>query len=200
MKKKEIEKLKELNKVFKKSSPAMKRVIIAQDVIAQLKAKKFIAIPGQYLKIVTKESEYSLEGYFRLKLDEEPTELQKIIQTPNIQCNVCAIGSCFSSLINIKDNFELNTNNSYEITDNENNNGMTEELEKYFSLEQLKMMEIAFECWDIPYYVINYFEQNDIEYLMNYSEKFGKKYKKANNRLIAIMQNIIKNNGEFVPF
>jgi hypothetical protein len=64
-------------------------------------------------------------------------------------------------------------------------------LTSYFSPEQIGLIELAFERGDGWYPADTTDDDNAVE--------FGERYQYNTNRMKAIMQNIINNNGTFVP-
>lgn len=126
------EEIVKLNRKFNKAKPFEKRMIIAQDVINQLKIGKYESIPGNYCKF----NKILKKG-----------DLQKNLLRESVSCKVCAIGGMFTSSIRINDKFKLKWDD-ISISDA----FMRPELEKYFSKEQLLKIEEAYEGWDNGYF------------------------------------------------
>jgi hypothetical protein len=158
------------NRAFAAMPAAKKRVTIAKDVIAWLDLKKLIPTAGTYLETVatTKVNGYS--------------------------CNACAVGAMFACQVErtpkltleVADYSEYHVDDAAEVaTRNYCNAGMRETLGKFFSREQLGLIESAFECMAF----------DDAEA----AEKFGRRYHTEARRMRAIMENIVANGGEFVP-
>ena len=192
-----------INKEFTEASVEMKRVIIAKDVIKQIIANKFKAETGKYMRFTYDGISMFPDSIFRNLVEikgRKECELQEIIQDENIKCRVCALGSCFLSLINLNDNYKLNEDISYILSGVERTqHEIAKVLSPYFSISQLRLMENTFEANDLPGYIRHdCIELNGIE-LTDKAMNFGSVYIKDNDRLIAIMQNIIDNNGEFKP-
>ena len=197
--------IKKWNNYFNGLSPEEKRVAIAKDVIAQLKAEKIQACSGVYIDIedVPNDGNISLQKYL-----------------PETQCEVCALGALFHSHI------KYNNKVSYKDYLNEStSNLIVEKLQNYFSFEQMSMIEYAFEgfnygiCDDEPDYydllgigtypidkdrrekvpkdfVIKLQESH--EYFLHLNTN-NTNNKRSTFRLYQIMMNIIRNNGTFVP-
>ncbi len=163
------------NKDFKKLSKAEKRVAIAKDVIAALKAKKYIAETGDYLDI-----NYSSDNY-------DSNINQELLCSNDITCKVCAVGALFTSKVIISNNFDSDYVPSDDV--------MRDELSAYFSKNQLYLIEAAFEGWETDEYskseIILTLKNND-------HMRFHRDYD-TNDRMIAIMNNIVKNKGTFKP-
>lgn len=168
------------------TTKAEKRVAIAKDVIKQLELKKLVATPGTYFSISQRVAE-KLKPTAQLQ-----KELKKIPK-----CEVCALGACFVSAVRKfndltvqevelgKYNDELGLYTSSDL----GRDGTTDKLNEFFEPEQLNRIEQAFEGWDRSVY------HND-EYG---TVAFYAKYPNATRRMKAIMQNIIRNKGEFIP-
>lgn len=97
-------------------------------------------------------------------------------------CKACALGSMFVGLTTrVKD---------LSVKGHQCRSHITEDLSKYFSDIQLDMVESAFE-------------QREMGWAHSYktrpAKEFGNKYSDSDDRLRAIMQNIIDNNGTFKP-
>lgn len=179
--------IKKRNSIFDNASPEQKRVMIAQDVLDQIKAKRYIAKSGtwvdpQYNRNVSVKNTDSVQKLFADNVIEK--------------CDVCALGGMFMSCTNLNNNVSVKTLNNINGYNNvglgdriKKNTKLPNELNRIFSKDQLTLIEIYFEGgsgWflsdDDDPHVFNFFEQ-----------------KTATQRLVAIMKNIIKNNGTFVP-
>lgn len=184
-----MNKIKKLNKKiiasnseFKKMTQDEKRVRIAKDVLASLKANKIIATPGSYCD-VNSNNYKSLEN----------KSFQKLLLKENeVSCEVCAIGSLFVSLVSRENDFRFKSNQLISggteavlgIKD------MIKKLHPLFTKKQLFLMELVFEGDDIN----NKFKDKT-------EEKAYQIYKKFNTyeeRLKYIMKNVIKNKGKFI--
>lgn len=173
-----------LNKKFSRMSPAEKRVCVARDVLAQLKAKKILAKSRLWARRHDSHNELLSEGDA-----DESTELRDVL--PKIeQCDACALGSIFLCAVNRADKLTVGDAGGGRY-------GLTiffsyidTYLEKFFSAGQLRLIEIAYECGrgqfnaDTPEQVT----------AANCYKGLG-----LEERMGAIMKNIIKNKGQFVP-
>lgn len=162
------------NKAFNKLSKPEKRVAIAKDVIIALKAKKYIAKSGDYLNLNSKSG----KDLFGVNINQE------LLCSDDVTCTVCAIGAMFTSKVAISNNFD-----DYRPSDNE----MRSHLSKYFSMPQLHLIESAFEGWEKGSTSISGNIPNDNHMI------FEEKYPNDNDRMIAIMENIVENKGTFKP-
>jgi hypothetical protein len=176
------------------------RVQIAKDVIAQLDDKRAIASPGAYLKFI--------DNIFMP--EDRRTELQDVIKDK--RCEVCAVGALFVSAIDQYDNYNVeNCKNTYGgLIIGVYGFSMFSYLKKYFSAIQLSMIESAFEGVSTSTAI-----SNDIKYdeygepsseskaLMAKIDMAVDSYEAsifpAEGRMRAIMNNIINNNGMFIP-
>lgn len=185
------EKIKARNIAFEKMSPAQKRVAIAEDVIASLRAKKYTADSGTYCDIYIKEDIESAPVKRGAKV-----ELQEILLSDKIEaCNVCAIGSMFASRVAVGDSFKVNAANckSGGYLDLNNSSQLIKTLDGIFTTEELRYIEYAFEGQDIKHK----FNKKPEEFHAKV-DKFYYKYEDDDNkRLTVIMKNIIKNEGTF---
>jgi hypothetical protein len=75
-----------------KLTPAQKRVLIAKDVIAQLRAKTLKAERGTYVAIIPKQGKY--ENVFKTS-DVGNVDVSDVLKKRVKRCNVCAVGSVF---------------------------------------------------------------------------------------------------------
>jgi hypothetical protein len=183
-----------MSKKFADMTPKNKRIAIAKDVLTQLAAKKLRAAHGIYLEVVA-DGEFTAE---------------EMLRKP---CTVCALGGLFVACTNKvpseinSDELGLSTDNYDGFTEtvlNGDSDSMKPRMQAYFTREQLRLIEHAFEKR-----VIETVDENNDEYteleLAEYWEKnsramkFKPKVVSPNNRLKAIMENVIENNGTFVP-
>ena len=163
------------NKVFAKLSPADKRVAIATDVILQLRAGKFNAQQGVYAS---------------LGRELTNTELKKDASEvfTNKSCTVCGIGGLFVSAVCNADNLPVSQVELFNIREaSVSGEAAYDYLVQFFDEDQLKLIETAFEQRDD-------FGADDYEALL-----FGEDVEDDEDRLRLIMENIIVNNGTFVP-
>lgn len=166
------------NAKFELADAAKKRVIIAKDVIMRLKTENLVAETGILVGLVSDNAtfENSLKNFLNADIES---------------CEVCAKGALFCSLIGRINKFSIKDINSE--SGNDESNKIHKELKKYFSIEQLDLIEIAFEG-------DSYLGTQLDDDIIDAAQDFYYEYEDdSNNRLIAICENIIKNKGEFKP-
>lgn len=166
-----------------RKTKAEKRVEIAKDVIAQLKAEKFNAKTGTYVGL-----DEDIDGTKELQ-----TELKKVKQ-----CTVCALGALFLSDVRKNDackgvDVDLGSGNDVDGFASRyiDEHRMRDRLGKLFSRKQMALIECAFELGMDPQGLLK-----DDEY--ERAARFGEKFDTSRDRLVGIMRNIIKNEGTFV--
>jgi hypothetical protein len=175
--------LKKDNAKFKKLTRAKQRVAIAQDVIAQVRAKKFVADSTYF--------DWGAQGTEVLcnTLEEaEEAELDASECISQVKCSVCGIGSLFLSGIRKNDKLSINKflNHDWEMRDM-----AVEYLGKWFDSNQLDLVE-------------DFYERNGDQCDTDgwtHEESSSPIYREDNNnkRLVMIMENIISNSGRFNP-
>lgn len=176
------------NAKFKKLGKKAKRVAIAKDVIKQIEAKRLVPESGMgYLQ----PRDYNLD------LDEfnvsTTVDLQIGAVLAGQTCDVCALGALFMSTIDIRDKATCESLTIEHPADIDQEDIHTY-LEDIFSKEQLYLIEDAFES-----YGNSYEEDYEVVDITDRACNFGLKYSKADKRLVAIMKNIILNEGTFKP-
>jgi hypothetical protein len=173
----------------KKLTKTEMRVAIAKDVIAQIKAKKYNPTQGTWVDDENQSYEQWLYDNARdCKVDVRD-------YTNNIKkCNVCALGSLFVSAVNKYNNvygtyWSLSSGEVFNTNETRNYNPLL----RYFTIKQIRLIEYTFEggmgavCFD------------DDHPMVNKAYAFYSRYPDSKDRLLAIMKNIVKNNGTFKP-
>jgi hypothetical protein len=160
-------------------------VKVAKDIIKQIDLKVIKPIEGVYVE--------DLNGAKACEVAQlsDSKKQAKVLQK---ECEACALGSMFLSLVKIDNKFQF-----YAWDDEENMDSIVEvseyemrgRLEDVFTAEQLALIEGAFEVWGGDE------EANSDDSVRAY--KFGNRYKTPKRRLRAICLNIIDNKGLFVP-
>lgn len=203
-------------KIFKAANNAEKRVLIAKDVIAQIKAKKIKPFQGMFVRfreescIGPRGCEPTV-GSMQIAADADAREL--LLTNKISQCTCCALGSMFVSCTlynnhtsakdlqrcdwSIANWLDRSVQEEDDDTDGEPiRNG----LNKFFSLTQLRLIEQTFEANE------GYIRSNDEDETGRAYPKFKKeqyefcqKYRRMDTRLVAIMRNIVRNKGTFKP-
>lgn len=184
--------IKEWNEYFTSLSPAKKRVAIAKDVIEQVKAERYLAKNRTYIDFLMK-----FDGQIQSKFDK-------------VKCQCCALGAMFLSDVKYTNNCTIEDLDRINFSREEENR-----LQNYFDIEQLILIEAAFECWGFE--TITEFDGCEEDYRIiegfgydvmlsdlsltsediDKAAQFGYQYDDNSERLIAIMRNIIKNRGKF---
>jgi len=152
-----------------------RRVKLAKDVIKHLQGKD---------KIITAVR----DSYFDLRCEQEydwsySSQVNEVVS--NIGCGVCAIGALFIADVMIRD--RATVYDAYGV------DTMKRRLSKHFGVEALELIETAFEMTPAPSCTIDNGERIDK------AIRFGKRFKSDKRRMIAIMNNIIDNDGDFIP-
>lgn len=143
------------------------RAMIAEDVLALLKTGKIVAFsryfdPSKPLKA--------------------GSDLRSQLATIE-KCQVCGIGACFYAMVARFDGFDVPCGGGII------SSAIRDKLSEAFTLEQVHMIEAAFECSIFDYHCSN----------MPHAVKFGLRFTPGRERMEAIMKNIIAHAGEFVP-
>lgn len=173
------ERIEKRNKAFNNASAEEKRVLIAKDVLKQVGKGRIVPTSGSWVYIpdtfVAEDASFQEEFLKESKSD---------IKT----CECCALGSMVVSCTLFKNDASID-----DVEDGASPGGkvFNKNLKPFFSKYQLKLIEIAFET-GYGYYT----PMTDTEFA---AERFGHKFKEDDKRLIAIMKNIIKNKGTFIP-
>lgn len=173
--KKQIE---QWNSNFQAMPKEEKRVAIAKDVIAQIKAERYTPKKGSYVKFKNK---------CKLKLGESIQQ-----NFDKVNCNVCAIGSMFMSDIKFNNKFTLD---NFIYSGEE----QAKKLSKYFSNRDLNLIEYVFESWhpNLARYGSGWVKYTEVEAQRIKKAQQLFKAKTSKKRLLNIMTHLVKNNGSF---
>lgn len=176
--------IKARNAWFNKLTPDEKRVAIAKDVIDQITAEKYVASCGIYMSIDTNK-EY-----------KEDESLQKVLDKEE-SCQVCAMGAIFASKVRLGNEFSVDQLNGWVGDISASDRDILKATDDIFSLEQMRLMEFCFENDDIDSYFWRTMERDDFNTLEAKCNDFYYSYDGDSDRMLAIMQNVIDNNGVF---
>ena len=154
------------------TAKAETRVRIARDVIAQIKAGRFVAMVNRYFRC-------EVDGY-------ADTDVKTA--TAGKQCHVCALGSLFASTIDRFNSLELPAIKLRLGTGRDETEAY---LSKYFSPKQLDIIEAAYEGEKFGYAATWEEARSAIQNFAHYTDN--------THRMVAIMRNIIRNGGTFKP-
>ena len=183
-----------------------KAVLVAKDVLLQIKAKRYIPSTGRYIMF---QDDIPFEGSIKENFDQIP------------ECEVCALGSMLMSsthLGNILTTDDIGSNPDGD--DLRESKKITKLFSSIFTDKQLLLIESTFEGYsefkgmgDSKTDIKKRYQEDFIyeELSDRYStetltfdetlacEMFFRKYHDSDKRLNAICRNIIKNNGIFIP-
>lgn len=163
--------IKKSNAKFLKMTKAEKRVAIAKDVIAQIKSQRLIPKNMEFLTLPT-----------AITLETKVGDMRDVmLATPT--CEVCAKGALFVCAVERMNNLTVG---QYII------GADREYMHKIFTPKQWGLIECAFEGWSTLH-----LESKIID--SSAARDFGDKYVDPADRMLAIMRNIIKNDGTFKP-
>lgn len=174
------------NADFAKMTKPQRAVAVAKDVLAQIKAGNYTCEVGGYVNLETPPIE---------DLPDNCKVSAAIFNPSDLQCQVCARGAMFMSAIRKFNKFDF-------VKDSSQDDGVRNLLhpdspkfrkieDTIFSREQIGLIESAFECCNMA--GSTPFEKTKSAIF------FGILYNNDSDRMQAIMRNIIKNDGKFVP-
>lgn len=181
---------------------AEKRVAIAKDVLNQIKAKKYKAVPGTWFH---DSKGQDLDDFMfcasdcnRNTVDAKKDVVDKLVGT----CSVCALGSLFVSAIDKFNHTKLSVDNYSMDVDFFTNLEKDNPLLKWFTTRQLLLIESTFENQCGAWYPIDVLSPKELVHWDNAVvpaiRKYNNKYPNSTDRLKAIMNNIVRNKGTFV--
>lgn len=196
---------------FKKMKPHRQRMAIARDVIKSLNEGRMVAAQMGYFNIGVPKgtgfefrtpagSKKRVENFKRL-LDlagddwgdgnKEAADVSLNEAIAGVPCTVCGIAACFVAAVDKIDDITLGE------ADGMSDNAMRDYLCRWFSKEQVRLIEAAFER-DFSF-AYHHVESGDRGEVSDAAEAFGRQHVDPKERLIAIMKNIIDNEGTFRP-
>src|SRR6185312_3966776 len=233
------------NKKFDSATKAERRVLIAKDVLKQLASRRIRAKSGVWLRNTDggaiPEAPNTYRPYWSEDAgteDQDKKDLKAIgdmelqdVLTEMKSCQACQLGALFSCTVQLADKFKVKDLAEFD----EVNGGEISEvsmkdienyLSKFFTKNQIKLMEIAFERGYGGYNVLtpHYDSDTIITRKRDVGESFGAetfqfvdigddkvsvqekdalfftlKQRSASKRMKMIMENVIENDGTFVP-
>lgn len=167
---------KQIKKSWSRMSKIEKRKAIASDVIAQIRSKILNASSGDYCSLDPKI------GNIR-KRKSNGKKFQQLLATIEYSCSACAMGSMMAVDIMARNNHVGYWNSAHII----------KRFKGLFSELQLRLIETAFEREVVEVDLIELKDNNrQTTKIAKEAIRLGKRYKNENNRLIAIMNNIIE--------
>lgn len=163
-----------------RSKPAA-RVAVAKDVIKRLQYGKLHAQTHYYVVNTTGKA---------TKPDVDNIEAN---------CGVCAMGACMLSFARLYNHIDLEdaAEHTKEFEDHYNFTKFRSVLLRVFTGVQLQLIETAFECDDFTDSRYDYSGIKTVPVLN--AIKFGESFRRADDRMLAIMQNIVDHKGTFRP-
>lgn len=162
-------------KKFEELSIEEQRVEIAKDVLKQVNVGRYLPSRGVYVRALVRKE---------VRVDD--TQVCDLLGRK--KCEVCGLGALMLSTIDKANHLrvkDLYRHGSSSI-DLFNTLGLPRNvdtyLDKFFSVDQRKLIERGFENWSCG---DNYYHENEFDPVV---------------RMTLVMENIIANNGTFVPF
>lgn len=176
------------NRIFRKATAAKKRVLIAKDVLEQLEAGKIQAATGSFLRINRFSAHVS--NYDAVNKES----LQAVYLRGDIErCDACADGALMLSCTLFNNKYSTGAGfYNLDLWIN-SEKPMKNKLNVIFSRSQLRLIENAFEMG------VGAFKKFKKTPKAAKAIQFGGRFSTSKNRLKAIMKNIVKNRGTFVP-
>lgn len=169
------------NEEFDKLPAKCKRMAVAEDVLLQIDSGKIAPRKMTYITLL--DFDYSQAT--------KSSDVTELLSQPQAACKACALGALAVS------NF-LRTGNRCPLSPMQDE--LHESLQGVFTSDQLYLIESAFEKNDFTR--DNAYDRDGEKVISERAEravKFGMRYSSDESRLRAIMQNILENDGEFVP-
>lgn len=175
------------------------RIEIAKDVLKAMETRRFIAEYEGYLThddTTERELAYAVhQAHWDQDSDALLQPFSKREYVAPDGCRVCAIGAVFVATVDRHDSLSLAKVYGEQGL---NSKKMLGYLEEWFEIEQMRLMEAAYEGgpqgtgeeWDVS------LEEEEIEQAEAFYENNGPG---GGERMTAIMNNIIENNGTFCP-
>lgn len=201
---------------FKAMTPPQQRVAIARDVLANLATRRYEAAQRTYVEWelnrgsnepLTVEKGYVIagshdtRGYTTVSYNMATMTVEGTVARDGVlpvceerslrRCAVCAVGSGVVSALC------LNGSDMNELADNSHNGEWQELLGQWFSGRQVALLETAFEGTD-EWYTYELFGDDEGDALYRRAIVFANDAS-SDERLRAIWQNVVDNEGEFVP-
>lgn len=186
------------NKLFANASIREKRVLIARDVLSQITNQHFVPRRGRFIS--PSKNKY---GGFSARRGEN---LREAVLKSDLVCDCCALGSLMLSCTLFNNNIPIEDQFTYDLGYTlDRKEEIPNSFNKYFSLTQLVLIENAFELGN-GFWCIDSGNLSTGDKIRKKNKKevikaiaFGNKFPDVKDRLVAIMYNIIANDGMFKP-
>jgi len=171
----------------KKPTAAEMRTAIAKDVLKQLGKGSYVPTCGTW---VHDSKLGDVSDFLSCKLTKGHTSVNTKEFTDKMErCEVCVLGSIFLSQARLVNTVLREPTESWDLFEFPENGPLV----KYFTSKQLQQMEVCFEGEDA-------YHTDDInigQLVEGYA--YYNAYPKADQRFSKIMENIVRNKGEFIP-
>jgi hypothetical protein len=201
----------ENNAIFRAASPAQKRVMIASDVITRINSKQYEPTSGTWVDFNYTGEDSNYNSELDDWEDKENISAQKAFIGNELTCECCALGGLMASCVVFKNNVTVDDDLQFDEIYKGNAKDVIG-IKGIFQKTQLQLIEIAFEVGE-GYFYAAYEENYDTDKeafvkdknvtvskdLAMKAVKFGNRYSNSKSRMLAIMKNIVKNKGQFVP-
>ena len=173
--------IKKWNETFKKASKPEKKILIAKDVLANIKSKKYIASHGNYFNNL-----YELS----LNIGKNNDIQENFDKIENCEC--CALGACLISSTKYQNKLTFDDLGYGSSTSNS-----WLQLKSIFTPREMAIIESCFEGFDTNACRVAtdkfYYELDSNTGIK--CQDFHDDYIDDEERLVAICKNIIKNKG-----
>lgn len=176
-------------------------VLVAKDIIAQVEVGMYKPRRERYLNLGYGERPELGWDVLRDAIEVGLDVKENFHLIPK-GCTACAIGATILSCTHLGNKLKFSDLRLSAMGVNSlNNTSIKELLESVFSPEQLLMIETAFEGWndDSDRYAKNLLGVRLEPSVSRACDDFHNMYNTSYQRILAIYQNIIDNNGVFVP-
>lgn len=163
---------------FNKLPVKQRRLIVIMDALDSVVNSIANPTPGRYIDNV------SIPYYCSIK--KEPTA----------KCDICLMAGILISVCRITNDLTYG-----EANDTLYNQGEYKPFNKLFEKEQMYLMECCFEG-DSSYSSMRYAKSYELENKYNYSlifAKYVKTFPDRTDRFVAILHNMLRNDGIFIP-
>jgi hypothetical protein len=171
---------------FNKLPRSEKAVLVAKDVIKQIKAEHYFATPGDYISLT----------YDKEKIRESASAQECLINN-KLECEVCIRGAIFVSAVRFKNKLTVEQVEYAGFNDvhgrRTNANTFTKDI---FSKSQQELMEEFFEANEYSSQECNTKDTIAVRaYAMDVAEN---RVLDADVRMVEAMKNVIRNDGKFI--
>jgi len=183
---------------FNKLSKPKQRIAVAKDVLVLLRKYKVKLGSASVLRLKL-DKEMAREGFglnFGLNVGDELIKFLPALLAKK-HCEVCGIGACLLSVVRLANDYKVSVRLGKGSEDAPGE--AYARVVKVFGIKNAYLIEKAFERGGgaMEYYFA--YAYDDTSMWVRRAAIFGGQYKDDRKRMIAIMKNIIANNGDFIP-